>query len=342
MRVLWPILMLACSTPSPSVRVDLVPRVVVETAGEKPASVARQLRASAEPWRDVLLSAVRGGVVQTVRASVGEPVAQGDAILELDAAEARANVRLAQAARSDAEALLSEAESSRDRVLALGTEGASDAQRTTVHTAYARAVAGLERAGAQLQLAQVNLGYMTLDAPFDGEVAAVLTETGALVGPGTPAVRLVDLSARRIELGLQAEEAAAARSGDVAFEVAHGSKTWPAELTELAGAADPRSRTWFATLRIVGEYGPDFGQAVDVTVRLPLNAGEAVVSPPCIDGGHVWVVEDGVAQPKAVTVVGEVEDGLLVTGVSPGDTIVRHADDTLQAGQQVTAIEASR
>jgi HlyD family secretion protein len=94
---------------------------------------------------------------------------------------AQANVAVANAQRNIAQAQL-------DRLRA----GATQAQIAAAQASVAQAEAGM-------QAAQAALNEATLIAPFDGTIAEINTETGQVVGPGSPIVSMADLNAWEIE-----------------------------------------------------------------------------------------------------------------------------------------------
>lgn len=94
---------------------------------------------------------------------------------------AQANVAVASAQRDVAKARL-------DQLQAGATPAQIDA-----------AQAGVAQAEAGLQAAQAALDETILKAPFDGTIAQISTETGEIVGPGSPIVSMADLGAWKIE-----------------------------------------------------------------------------------------------------------------------------------------------
>jgi RND family efflux transporter MFP subunit len=56
----------------------------------------------------------------------------------------------------------------------------------TAQSNLAAAKADVEQAAANLTIAQINLGYTTVKAPFDGRMGRHLVDVGNLVGAGTP------------------------------------------------------------------------------------------------------------------------------------------------------------
>ena len=120
------------------------------------------------------------GNVAAASAQAGAAQAQLDKLL----AGARAEqVTVAESGVAQAEAAVAEA--------ALGVQKAE--------TALAQADAGIAQAEAAVAAAQDALARMTLTAPFDGVVADIQTELGAVVGSGVPVVTFADFGGWRVK-----------------------------------------------------------------------------------------------------------------------------------------------
>jgi RND family efflux transporter MFP subunit len=119
------------------------------------------------------------GVVEEVRATVGQRVKKGDVLVKLNTVlyearvkEAQAEVERSRADEEDAKKDLDRAEELYKRTVTSTTE--LDAARLK----YARARAGLMAADAHLTIARKNLTDAVLKAPLDGVVAERLAEPG--------------------------------------------------------------------------------------------------------------------------------------------------------------------
>jgi HlyD family secretion protein len=153
--------------------------------------------------RRAKLSPQLGGRVVALHARKGDHVRAGEVLLELDASVQRARVALAARERDAARAerrracLAAErAARERDRNARLAAEGivstdvldevASGAR--TAAAACAAAQANEQRAAAAVEVAQRELDYTVLRAPFDGVVADCSIEVGEWSTPSPPAI----------------------------------------------------------------------------------------------------------------------------------------------------------
>src|SRR5690606_22965678 len=117
------------------------------------------------------------GRVAEIRFGEGEPVKQGEILVILDDALARAEV-------SDTEARLNLAKANFERAETL-SKSRNIAERT-----YDEARAAFETARAAYELAQVRLSKHTIRAPFSGIVGIRTLSPGAFVSIGTSLVNL--------------------------------------------------------------------------------------------------------------------------------------------------------
>ncbi len=148
--------------------------------------------------RKAAVSSKATGRLQELFVEEGKVVKTGDvlAILEngdLDATleEAKAALHVAQANLSNAEAELEDATLNYDRQKSLRESGAvsvqafdtSDARYRKAQASVRSARFGVERAAASIKIAQVNLEYSFIRAPFDGVILTKNADIGEIVAP---------------------------------------------------------------------------------------------------------------------------------------------------------------
>jgi RND family efflux transporter MFP subunit len=111
---------------------------------------------------------------------------KGDVLFELDDAEPRAALRLAQAEVKSAEATLRQAQQQLSRFESLGSSNAIS--RHDVDNARMQrdvASAALEQAKARLDARNVTLSYTRITSPIDGRVGHSSFHVGSLVNPAS-------------------------------------------------------------------------------------------------------------------------------------------------------------
>ena len=117
--------------------------------------------------------------------------------------------------------------------------------------------------------------------------------------------------------------------GDAAAVKIGSSLKAEGSLREVAGMADPRTRTFRARIAFKETpAGIRLGMSADVTISVPLVQSGVLIPPEALCDGrgtpiHVWIVgADGVAQARPVETEGVQEGLFVVSGVNPGEKIV--------------------
>ena len=149
------------------------------------------------------LSPEIGGRVKYLGAREGQQVKAGQLLLQLDDAELKAALSLAQRGQQSSQASMKEAcvaadwagrELQRNRNLqqqGVVSDSLLDQAKHNSDTATARCEAAksdVKRAESSVEVAQANLQKTQLRAPFDGVVAQLTTEVGEYITPAPPGV----------------------------------------------------------------------------------------------------------------------------------------------------------
>jgi RND family efflux transporter MFP subunit len=232
--------------------------------GELRESERRQaepgIRAIARAREDLALALTTPGRVAAVLAKPGARVRAGDALLALEASEAKAEVELLRvraASRLEEQASKAEwdlAKLEEERWNTVHERGAStdmQLRKAELETkrsklAYELFVQQREEAALQLEQAEARLRAFTLVAPVDGLVDEVVVEVGEVIEPGKPVVRLVNPSVLRIDVAVPTQQTLALSVGGKAIMTSL--LTTPATvatgtITHIANVADASSAT---------------------------------------------------------------------------------------------------
>jgi HlyD family secretion protein len=178
------------------------------------------------------------GTVAEVLVEAGDDVRAGDEMLRLADAAPVAAVEGAEASLTAAEANVARAEAQRDAL----PDDAPDEQVRATDADVDAAIAQQQSAAAALRGAQAALAETVVTSPIDGTVIAVDVEAGDAVAPGTPVVRVGDLSGWSvITTDLDELNAVRVREGDTAV----------VRVDALPGAA------FEGHVESVGRYGRD-------------------------------------------------------------------------------------
>lgn len=267
------------------------------------------------------------------------------------------------AARQAAEASLSNARSTYERLEKLYQAGAAskqdydnatehykaaraqverlDAQEQALLAQRQQALAKVKEARAGLEAAAIQMGYTEIVAPFAGLVVKKMVEEGDLVGPGQPLL-VVDRPPWRVEAAINEQYLPRIHVGDsLKIEVDNlAGQEFAGKVAEINPAVDPMSRTFKIKIDLPDNGGIKPGMFA--RVYLPVGQRQGIVLPETAivkkyDLNGVFVVgEDGKAHLRYVEVGRKVDGGQEITaGLKPGEMVVTGGLEGLEDGLPV-------
>ncbi len=294
--------------PAPGVVVAPVTRERVETTVNAVGA--------ARPLRSIELATLSDGRIALFGFEGGEPVEEGQMLLQLDDGAQQASLQ-------EAEANVARASNAFDRATALRD------QRRIAESEYDSARAELLRAEAVLDRARKDLADRTLTAPFAGVAGFRRADVGAVVRSNTPIADLSDISALDVDFSIPERYYGEVSVGS---DVRATTQIFPGEtflgtVTAIGARVDTVSRSFTARARIPN---PDHRLPADAFMRvtLVLAARESVVAPEeavVSEGGDnfVYVIADDRAQRRRVTVGARSAGRAEITdGVEAGEMVV--------------------
>jgi len=287
------------------------------------------------------IAARSAGPVAKLLVEVGDRVKQGQELVRLvtSTLEAQRDLRLAE---------LTAAQQELARLERLRSSKSAAFPRAR----YETALQNVAKAEASLKLAQIELNYAVIRAPFPGVVTVKHTEVGAYVRAGDAVVTLVNDQALEIEADVPARRVSGLTPGrEVKFDMA--GQTYTATVRAVVPVDSALTRT--RAVRFVPQFkaGMDgFAVNESVTVAVPIGASRNVVSvhkDAVIHRGEatiVFVVAEtkavkppmvlGKALPRPVKLGDAVGGRFVVTGgLKPGDLVVVRGNERLRPGQMV-------
>jgi membrane fusion protein (multidrug efflux system) len=280
------------------------------------------------------VTAKTSNLVAAIRFREGQAVRRGDILVELDSAQAAADL-------AQAEAALVESKSQYERSVELfGTKALSQAQLDQIE-------ATLKANRARVAAAQARLGDMIIRAPFDGRVGLRRVSVGGLVNPGTVITTLDDTSRIKVDFSVPESLVAALRPGLAmrAETNAYPGRTFEGSVASIDTRVDPVSRA-FGVRAIVPNDEGLLKPGMFLTVRIVESSKEAIVVPeqalvPEEGRQFVYVVVGGKAEKREIRIgrrrPGEVE---VLEGLTANELIVNEGADKLRPGASVQAIAA--
>ncbi|MDX2410379.1 MAG: efflux RND transporter periplasmic adaptor subunit [Woeseiaceae bacterium] len=318
-------------------------------------------------------SKVTGKVVE-VLVEEGMRVEKDQVVARLDDTTQQAQLSLAKAQAESARAMLDEIEAQlrnarqeRDRFRDLAernlTSASSlDSAESTYDQFAARLETGRENvkvAERNTELAEDSLSNMTIKAPFAGMVVSKNAQPGEMISPisagggftRTGICTIIDTDSLEIEVDVNEAYIQRVKAAQPVSATLDAYSDWhiPAEVIAIVPTADRQKAT--VKVRIgflerdervlrdmgvkVAFLGSEMPAVTSEDVQGVMIAGEALRSE--ASGDFVWLVDSGTVEKRFVQVGGQRDRAqvLVVSGLSPGDTIVRTSAAPLVAGQSI-------
>ncbi|HSI59875.1 MAG TPA: efflux RND transporter periplasmic adaptor subunit [Ideonella sp.] len=288
-----------------------------------------------------------GGKLQRRPVDAGDSVKAGQLLAQLDPQDLQLGQDAARAATVAAQTNLDQVLADYKRSKELrdqGFIGAAELERRD--TAVRAARAQLDQAKAQAGVQGNQAGYAALRADTGGVITAVEAEPGQVVAAGAPVVRLAHDGPRDAVFSVPEDRVGAVRAllgkpGAVALKLWGSAEATPAEVREVAAAADPVTRT-FLVKADVGKAPVRLGQTATLriaaplpapVIRLPLSAvveakGQTVV----------WLLERGTMTVRTQPIAVAGADGnavIVASGLKAGDEVVTAGTHVLTPGLKV-------
>jgi RND family efflux transporter MFP subunit len=170
------------------------PPVTVSKPLEMAIQDAADFTGQASAAQTVDLVARVSGFLQAIKFADGADVEKGQLLFQIEPDQYQAQVDLSQANLDQQQATLKSAEIDFDRKSTLQRQlAASQADYDKALATRDSARASVAEAKANLRIAQLNLSYTRIEAPFTGRIGRRLVDVGNLVGQGS-ATKLATLS----------------------------------------------------------------------------------------------------------------------------------------------------
>lgn len=294
-----------------------------------------------EPILSIPVTAKVPGRVVAVHKQMGDPVKEGDLLVELEARDAANQYAAAQAQYAQAEAQRAEAQRQADRLDILLKQGAvSRQQAEQIQTQLSLANAQVQAARAQLDLASANLERTTITAPADGVLSARMVEPGGLVGAGTPVFQLVDLSRVVVNTGVAEAEVNAVKPGvTVPVVVPSLGRSFTGMVESVSPNMDQKSRSYKVRVLLENQDNTLKG-GMFAEVRFPIAEQRGILLPAAAlversGEPFVYVVTEGQARQTRVTIKVRSDDKVSVEGIEAGAQVVVVGQNRLYEGAPV-------
>jgi RND family efflux transporter MFP subunit len=307
--------------------------------------------------------------VQQVGVRAGDHVRAGQLLITLEARDLEANLRRAEAARTEVQSAVPEADnavagakanldlaqstfrrmeelSSKDSISKQEFDEAS-ARLKGAQASYEMARAKrtqldskLAQVEQEIRSAGIARDYATITAPFAGVVTARSVEPGNLAAPGAPLLTLEQNGAYRLEVAVDESRLPFVKIGQtVGVAIETLGRNLEARVSEIVPAVDAASRTYIVKIDLPAL--PNLRSGIFGRALFPLNTREVTAIPASalIERGQlqsVFVVEDGIARTRLVTTGGRSRDSVeILSGLNKGEKVVTPVPMGLADGAKV-------
>jgi membrane fusion protein, multidrug efflux system len=317
--------------------------------------------------REVEVRARAPGILVKRTYVEGERVKEGDQLFQIDPAPLQATLAQAKAQLGQEQARLSQAQTNWARVSPLYERGfASRRDRDEALSALNLAKAGVAAAEAQIQTAEINLGYTKVTAPVSGITSLERVSEGSLVGTGPTdslLTRITQIDPVYVNFAVPDAEAAFIRQ---AIDQGHIKSANGRELSLEVRASQDTGEVHTGVVDFTGSTvdvatgtvrsratvpNPKFGLLPGQFVRIRVKGivqPNAIVIPTAAlmqgpQGAFVFqLAENNVVQVRPIKLGRELDQGWVVEdGLKPGDRIISDGVIKARPGQPVRVAEAA-
>lgn len=346
------------------------PMMTVETriVAESNYPIMLESYGTVQPRTRSILVAQVGGQIVSVNENVrdGGFFEEGDILVNIDARDYEADVRIAEATLMDARQALAEAEARTNQAkedwARLGNTG--DAPDLVLRIPQLEAAkAKVISAQSALQKAKLDLERTNIIAPFAGRILRKFVDLGQVVSPNTQLAEIYATDYVEIRLPLRNRDlpyidlpesyrfADVPRASQGRVEIRSqlgGEDTWEAILVRTEGAIDETARQ----LHVIAQIDDPFGR--DNEDRAPIKIGQyvtarlegrtipnALVIPnnTIYQGSYVYTVEDGVLRRRDIEIAWQNDiEAIIGAGLTAGDMLVMTPLGQVTSGIRVSVV----
>lgn len=222
----------------------------------------------------------------------------------------------------------------------------AQAQVTTAQAQVATAEAQVKAAKSQGKLSRNQADYSVLKATEAGVITDTFVESGQVVSAGQAIVRIADSNETEAHIHVGEQVVQSLKTGQnvkLTTWTGNNSQPFTGTIREIAPAASANN-TWLVKITLVNT--PD-SLKLGMTVQASLDQTQATDQqwlPPTAlyqqdKQAAVWVVDsDNQVALQQVTLQQHLSNGVLVTGLDSGTTVIAAGVNRLHAGQTIQPI----
>lgn len=302
-------------------------------------STRSEFQATVESDNNTVVSAENGGLVQKIHVKEGQQVTAGQLLISLDASLVQTQIEEINKALELAETVF--AKQTRLREQKVGTE-----------MQYLEAKNRYESLVKQKMSAELRKSKFFVKAPFSGKIDAIYTTAGALAGPGSPMLRLVDDGSVKVIAQVPESYVGAFKKGDKVLVNYPGINKQSEEIIDAVGKViNPDNRTFLVFIRPNNKeimLKPNLlaiVSAVDFEVDSAILVPTSIIKRDADDKPYVFVVEEKdnqqvvVKKSLLISKYG-IDKSIVTAGLAIGDKLVVKGFNSVDVGDKVKTVNA--
>lgn len=309
-----------------------VSRVQVKTLVASPRDAMLTIRGRTQALHWVDTRAQVDGIVKVIHFEKGDHVKAGDVLCELMVNDRGAKL-------DQAKALVAERQKEWDAADNLVKQGAMSA------TAAKQAMAALEAAKAEERTQDIELGNTRIRAPFSGYVDDRYVNTGDYMRVGDKCELVISPEPFLAVGAVSEQDVGKLKIGDPASAALVTGQTVEGKVYFVATKADPTTRTFRVEVELPNSDAR-LRDGVSADIHIPVKQVEAMKISPGIlvlnDNGVVGVriVDSGIVHFRPVNIISDGPDGMWVSGLPSGTTVITVGQEFVAEGSRVKAVPA--
>ena len=228
-----------------------------------------------------------GGLVEKILFKAGDKVKKGQALIQLDNRTQRANVASAKAALNNAQLSFNRVETLFQKQ-AIAQSNRDDALST------------LQQAQSALEVAQTNLDYTIVKAPFDGQIGIAQVDLGQYLPINTSIANLQTIDPIHVNFYISEQNYAKVHPGQaISLSVnAYPKQTFTGVVSALDASIDNNTKSLWVQAEVKNE-DPDHplvgGMYANVDLKLPVKENVISIPQQAINynlyGNSIYLVE---------------------------------------------------
>jgi RND family efflux transporter MFP subunit len=323
--------------------------VEIGKAERKKVPVRLDALGTVTPIASVALKSRVDTTITGVHFEDGARVNKGDLLFTLDCRQVEAEMRKTQAVIDGAQASLEQAQRDVERYTELASRNATPiVTLNNAQTAVNISKATAESNRAQLENLKVQLGFCTMRAPISGRISMANVKVGNFVrqADAQPLATIIQVAPVYVSFTVPQKnlpdirQAIAAETATVDASIPGETKRASGQVSMIENTVD--AATGMATVRAtMPNTEEQLWPGTLVSTEMTLRNEDAVVVPMAAiqnsqTGNFVFVVENGVAKVRKVTVERQFGDEAVITdGLNGNETVVTDGQLSLVDGSRV-------